>query len=63
MRSGDWWVKETGNEILRIRCAVSIGTYDIALEKYKNANLPRDSLVFINKPVMLPMPGIFIPFY
>ena len=27
-RSGVWWVKETGNEMLRIRCAVYNGTYD-----------------------------------
>lgn len=27
-RSGAWWVKETGNEMLRIRCALYNGTYD-----------------------------------
>ena len=39
-RSGAWWVKETGNEMLRIRCAIYNGTYDKVFEKYKNANLP-----------------------
>lgn len=39
-RSGAWWVKETGNEMLGIRCAVYNGTYDKIFEKYKNANLP-----------------------
>ena len=33
-RSGAWWVKETGNEILRIRCAVYNGTYDKVFEIY-----------------------------
>ena len=37
-RSGAWWVKETGNEMLRIRCAIYNGTYDKVFEKYKNAN-------------------------
>jgi hypothetical protein len=40
-RSGAWWVKETGNEMLRIRCALYNGTYDIVFERYKNANLPQ----------------------
>jgi len=38
-RSGAWWVKETGNEMLRIRCAIYNGTYDEVFEKYKNAKL------------------------
>lgn len=38
-RSGAWWIKETGNEMLRIRCAIYNGTYDKIFEKYKNANL------------------------
>ncbi len=41
-RSGAWWVKETGNEMLRIRCAVYNGTYDKVFVRYKNANLPHD---------------------
>jgi len=39
-RSGAWWVKETGNEMLRIRCAIYNGTYDKVFERYKQANLP-----------------------
>lgn len=39
-RSGAWWVKETGNEMLRIRCAIYNGTYDKVFETYKNAHLP-----------------------
>jgi len=39
-RSGAWWVKETGNEMLAIRCAIYNGTYDRVFEKYKNAQLP-----------------------
>jgi len=38
-RSGAWWVKETGNEMLTIRCAINNGTYDEVFEKYKNAQL------------------------
>lgn len=38
-RSGTWWVKETGNKMLRIRCAIYNGTYDKIFEKYKKANL------------------------
>jgi hypothetical protein len=34
-RSGAWWVKETGNEMLAIRCALYNGTYDQVFEKYK----------------------------
>jgi len=40
-RSGAWWVKETGNEMLGIRCAIYNGTYDKVFEKYKTANLPQ----------------------
>lgn len=39
-RSGAWWVKETGNEMLRIRCAIYNGTYDKVFETYKKAHLP-----------------------
>lgn len=39
-RSGAWWVKETGNEMLRIRCAIYNGTYHKVFERYKQANLP-----------------------
>jgi hypothetical protein len=38
-RSGAWWVKETGNAMLRIRCAIYNGTYDKVFEKYKNGKL------------------------
>jgi len=38
-RSGAWWVKETGNEMLGIRCAIYNGTYDKVFEKYKKVNL------------------------
>ena len=38
-RSGAWWVKETGNEMLGIRCAIYNGTYDKVFEKYKKASL------------------------
>lgn len=38
-RSGAWWVKETGNEMLRIRCAIYNGTYDRVFQRYKNAKL------------------------
>ncbi len=34
-RSGAWWVKETGNEMLAIRCAIYNGTYDQVFDKYK----------------------------
>jgi len=39
-RSGAWWVKETGNEMLGIRCAIYNGTYDNVFEKYKKAQIP-----------------------
>jgi hypothetical protein len=38
-RSGAWWVKETGNEMLAIRCAIYNGTYDGVFEKYKKAQM------------------------
>jgi len=39
-RSGAWWVKETGNEMLALRCAIYNGTYDNIFEKYKEAQQP-----------------------
>jgi len=36
-RSGAWWVKETGNEMLGVRCAIYNGTYDMIFENYKKA--------------------------
>jgi len=42
-RSGAWWVKETGNEMLRIRCAIYNGTYDKVFEKYKKAKMSNQS--------------------
>jgi len=38
-RSGAWWVKETGNEMLRIRCAIYNGTYERVFERYKEKAL------------------------
>jgi len=38
-RSGAWWVKETGNEMLAIRCAIYNGTYDKVFDKYKKAQI------------------------
>jgi hypothetical protein len=45
-RSGAWWIKETGNEMLRIRCAIYNGTYDKIFEKYKDANLSPKKATF-----------------
>jgi len=39
-RSGAWWVKQTGNRMLAIRCAIYNGTYDKVFEKYKVAQIP-----------------------
>jgi hypothetical protein len=36
-RSGAWWVKETGNEMLRIRCAIYNETYDKVFDRYKQS--------------------------
>ncbi|MEO5371596.1 MAG: ISKra4 family transposase [Magnetococcus sp. DMHC-1] len=33
-RSGAWWVKKSGNEMLRIRCALVNGTYKRVFENY-----------------------------
>jgi hypothetical protein len=38
-RSGAWWVKETGNEMLRIRCAIYNGTYDKVFNRYKSTHV------------------------
>jgi hypothetical protein len=38
-RSGAWWVKDTGNEMLRIRCSIYNGTYNRVFERYKKAKL------------------------
>ena len=38
-RSGAWWVKENGNAMLRIRCAIYNGTYDPVFDYYKCAQL------------------------
>jgi hypothetical protein len=46
-RSGAWWVKETGNEMLRIRCAIYNETYDKVFECYKAGHLSNSlSLTF-----------------
>jgi hypothetical protein len=33
-RSGAWWVKESGNSMLRVRCAVANGTYERVFNHY-----------------------------
>lgn len=38
-RSGAWWVKETGNKMLAIRCAIYNGTYDKIFESYKKSQV------------------------
>ena len=38
-RSGAWWIKENGNAMLRIRCAIYNGTYDRVFDYYKCAQL------------------------
>ena len=41
-RSGAWWVKEIGNAMLRIRCAIYNGAYDefsIAIGKLLSPNM------------------------
>jgi len=38
-RSGAWWVKETGNEMLRIRCAIYNGTYDKVFDRYRQSKM------------------------
>jgi len=38
-RSGAWWIKENGNAMLRIRCALYNGTYDRVFDHYKQAHL------------------------
>jgi len=43
-RSGAWWVKETGNAMLRIRCAIYNKTYDNVFERYKKAHMAKNVL-------------------
>ncbi len=38
-RSGAWWVKDTGNQMLAIRCAIYNGTYHKVFQKYKKAQI------------------------
>jgi len=38
-RSGAWWIKENGNEMLRIRCAIYNGTYDKVFNTYKSTHV------------------------
>ena len=38
-RSGVWWVRETGNEMLAIRCAIYNGTYDNIFDKYEESQI------------------------
>ena len=45
-RSGAWWVKESGNGMLRIRCAVVNGTYERVFKHYAaQSRQPRLRLV------------------
>jgi len=47
-RSGAWWLKENGNEMLRIRCAIYNETYDKVFEKYKKNHIAKGfSLTFV----------------
>jgi len=45
-RSGAWWVKQTGNAMLRLRCALYNGTFDKVFESYKKKCLEPKSSVF-----------------
>ena len=40
-RSGAWWVKETGNSMLRIRCAIYNGTYERVFDRYRQASISK----------------------
>jgi hypothetical protein len=46
-RSGAWWVKQTGNAMLRLRCALYNGTFDKVFESYKKKCLGPKSSVFV----------------
>lgn len=37
-RSGAWWVRENGNAMLRVRCAIYNGTFQHIFERYKESN-------------------------
>ena len=39
-RSGAWWVEESGNEMLRLRCAMYNGTYDRVFAHYTASRSP-----------------------
>jgi len=39
-RSGAWWVEESGNEMLRLRCAMYNGTYDRVFAHYEASRSP-----------------------
>lgn len=39
-RSGAWWVEESGNEMLRVRCAMYNGTYDRVFAHYEASRKP-----------------------
>ena len=40
-RSGAWWVVENGNAMLRLRCAIYNGTFDLVFRKYQAVQQPR----------------------
>jgi len=42
-RSGAWWVEESGNDMLRIRCALYNGTYERVFEHYMASRISEDS--------------------
>lgn len=37
-RSGAWWIKENGNAMLRVRCAIYNGTFNRIFDHYKKIN-------------------------
>ena len=38
-RSGAWWVEETGNDMLRVRCALYNGTFDRVFQHYMESQV------------------------
>ena len=44
-RSGAWWVEESGNEMLRVRCAMYNGTYDRVFAHYATSCSPSAAAV------------------
>lgn len=42
-RSGAWWVEESGNEMLLVRCAMYNGTYDRVFDHYAASSSTTDT--------------------